>query len=65
MDTFLDIHSKLRENQNRPIASKEVESVNKNLPRKENLGPFGFTSEFFHFEEDLDSLWICIISPPY
>ena len=47
-----------------PITSKEVESVNKNLPRKENLGPFGFTSEFFHFEEDLDSLWICINSPP-
>ena len=48
----------------RPVASKEIESVIKNLPRKENLGPYGFTSEFFHFEEDLDSLWTCINSPP-
>ena len=69
MDKFLDTHSKLTQNHEERIRtyqllSKEIESVIKNLPRKENLGPYGFTSEFFHFEEDLDSLWTCINSPP-
>ena len=51
-DAFLETYklSKLNqeeiENLNRPITSKEIEAVIKNLPTNENSGPDGFPKEF-------------------
>ena len=53
MDRFLEKFNLLRLNQEEikiiknPITSTEVEAVIKNLPKTKNLGPDGFTGEFY------------------
>ena len=53
MDKFLAMNNLPRlnqeeiENMNRPITSTEIETVIKNLPRNNSLGPDGFTGEFY------------------
>ena len=60
MDTFLEKHSLLRQNQeeienmNRPITSTEIETVLKNLLINKSPGPDGFTGKFYQiFREEL------------
>jgi len=60
MDKFLEKHNfpKLNqeeiENLNRPITSKEIETVIRNLPANKRPGPDGFTAEFNQkFREEL------------
>ena len=53
MEKFLEKHNLPRLNQekiqdiNRPITSTEIETVIKNLPTNQSLGPDGFTGEFY------------------
>ena len=53
MDKFLERYILPRraqeetENMNRPIMSKEIETVIKNLPTKKNPGQDGFIGEFY------------------
>ena len=60
MDKFLEKYNfpKLKqdeiENLNRPITSREIETVIRNLPANKSLGPDGFTAEFYQkFREEL------------
>ena len=60
MDQFLEKYNFPKLNQeeiedlNRPITSMEIETVIRNLPTNRNLGPHGFTAEFYQkFGEEL------------
>ena len=62
MEKFLETYTLLKlklkeiENFNRPITSKEIELVIKNLPKKQSPGPDGFPGEFYQtFKEELTS----------
>lgn len=51
---------KKTENLNRPIINRKIESViKKNLPKKKNPGPDGFTGEFYKkFKEKSTPLFL-------
>ena len=60
MDKFLEkykfpkLNQEEIQNLNRPITSMEIETVIRNLPTNRNLGPHGFTAEFYqNFREEL------------
>ena len=60
MDKFLETYTlpklkqKEKENLNRPITSKEIKLVIKNLPKNKSPGPDGFPREFYQsFKEEL------------
>ena len=63
MDKFLEKYNFPKQNQkerddlNRPITSKEIETVIRNLPANKSPGPDGFTGEFYQkCREELTSI---------
>ena len=61
MDKFLEKYNFLKlnqegiENLNRPITSKKIKTVIRNLPTNQSPGPDGFTAEFYQkFREELN-----------
>ena len=63
MDNFLEKYNFPKLNQeeiedlNRPITSKEIETVIRNLPANKSPGPDGLTAEFYQkFREELTSI---------
>ena len=60
MDKFLEnynfskLNQKETEDLNKPITSKEIETVIRNLPANKSPGPDGFTAEFYQkFREEI------------
>ena len=60
MDKFLEKYNFPKLNQeeiedlSRPITSKEIKTINRNLPANKSPGPDGFTAEFYQkFREEL------------
>ena len=68
MDKFLETYrlQKLKqeeiENLNRPITSKDIKPVTKNLPKNKSPGPDGFPGEFYQtFKEDLTPILLKLL----
>ena len=64
MDKFLEkynfpkLNQKEIEDLNRPITSKEIKTVIRNLPANKSPGPDGFTAEFYQkFREELTPIY--------
>ena len=60
MDSYLEtyklpqLNQEEIENQSRPMTSKEIEAINKNLPKNKSPGPDSFPGGFYQtFKEEL------------